>query len=76
MKGKNKISKRLKIRMNDKFRRMVGFMMTQIAKQTKYVKMSFRERIKLFGQKAIDAMIIEYAQLEEKSIFAPLTLKP
>lgn len=51
---------------------MVGLMMKQLAKESKYAQMSFKQGIKKFGEKVIEAMLAEYVQLKKQGIFKPI----
>ena len=69
-KGKDK---GIKIKSNDMLRRVTGIVMNQIAKQDRYAQVSVREGVKRHGQRAVDAVLSELTQLNDKNIFAPVS---
>ena len=58
---------------NDMLRRVTGIVMNQIAKQDRYAQVSVREGVKRHGQRAVDAVLSELTQLNDKNIFAPVS---
>ena len=46
-------------------------MMSQISKSSKHAQVSVKEGIKRFGNKAIETLIKELAQLDNKHTFTP-----
>ena len=72
-KGKTdkKKARKLKVKQNDMFRKVLGTVMTQIARESKHAQVNVREGIKRYGDKAVEAIFKEYAQLNEKGTFEP-----
>ena len=68
---KKKKTKMLKVKQNEMFRKVLGTIMTQIAKASKHAQVNMKEGIKRYGEKAIEAVFKEYAQLDEKDTFKP-----
>ena len=58
--------KKLKIKKNDMFRKVLGMVMTQIARESKHAQVSVKEGIKRYGERAVQTVFNEYAQLDEK----------
>ena len=50
---------------------VTGIMLSQMAKVDKHAQVSVKEGIKCYKQKAIDTVLKEYAQLDNKTIFDP-----
>ena len=65
-------ARKLCLKGSDMFRKAVGITLTQMSKVDKYAQVSVREGIKRHGQKAIDAMMKEFAQLNDKGTFVPV----
>jgi len=63
---------RVNIQTNDVFRKTVGVMMAQLSKEDKYAQVSVSEGIKRHGVKAIEAVLSEYTQLNDRNIFRPM----
>ena len=53
-------------------RRVTGVVMNQMSKQDKYAHVSVKEGIKSHGKRAIDAVLSEFTQLNDKNIFKPV----
>jgi hypothetical protein len=64
--------KRIKLEVKDMFRKVVGVTMTQMASADRYAQVSVKEGIKRYGHKAIEAIMTEYAQLDDRTIFDPM----
>ena len=63
--------KRLNVQSPDMLRKVIGIVMTQMSKHDKYAQVSVKEGIQRHGQKAIDAVLTEYAQLNDRNILEP-----
>ena len=50
-------------------RKVLGTIMTQISKSSKHTQVNVREGIKRYRDRAVEAVIKEYAQLDEKDKF-------
>ena len=68
---KKKRIKKLRLKRNDMFRKVLGTIMNQIAKSCKHAQVNVKEGIKRYGDRAVEAVIKEYAQLDEKGTFEP-----
>ena len=68
---KKKRIKKLRVKQNDIFRKVLGTIMTQIAKSSKHAQVNVKEGIRRYGDRAAKAVIKEYAQLDEKGTFEP-----
>ena len=64
--------KEIQVKLKDTYRRMIGVMMSQISKDGKHAQVSVKEGIKRFGDKAVQALVKELAQLHDKQTFTPL----
>jgi hypothetical protein len=64
--------KKIKLEIKDMFRKVVGVTMAQMAKADKYAQVSVKEGINRYGHKAVEAVMQEYAQLDDRKIFSPL----
>ena len=67
-----KAGKNFKVKVKDMFRRVVALTMTHIKSAAKHEQVSVKEGIRRFGDKTVDAVLTEYAQLNEKNVFAPV----
>ena len=67
-----KTGKKYKVKVRDMFRKVVALTMTQIKSAAKHEQVSVKEGIKRFGDKAINTVLTEYAQLNEKNVFDPV----
>jgi hypothetical protein len=63
--------KRIKLEIKDMFRKVIGITMSQMSKEDRYAQVSVKEGIKRYGHKAIEAVMKEYAQLDDRIIFDP-----
>ena len=63
-------SKCTKLKGNDLYRRIINTTFTQLAKDDKYAQVSVTEGIRRHGEKAIMAVLSEYAQLDDKKVFS------
>ena len=67
----SKGSKTVNMKTDDLYRRTVGTVLTQMAKVDRYSQVSVTEGIKRHGDKAIAAVLTEFAQLNDKNVFKP-----
>ena len=72
MKKLKGLKRKMSVKLNDPYRSMVGVMMSQISKESKNAQVSVKEGIKRFGDKAIQALVVELTQLDDKNTFTPL----
>ena len=63
--------KKTKLNINDTMKNITGIMLSQMTNVDKHAQVSVKKGIKRYGQKAIDAVLNEYAQLDNKTIFDP-----
>ena len=56
-------------------RKVTGIVMNQISKQDRYAQVSVKEGVRRHGQKAVNAVLSEFAQLNDKDIFTPVSAK-
>ena len=70
-KPKHKTSK-INMNTKDMLRNVIGITMTQISKEDRYAHVSINEGIKRHGQKAIDAVLAEFMQLNDQKVFKPV----
>ena len=63
--------KKVNLKTNDLYRRVIGVTMTQMSKEDKYAQVSVNEGIKRHGEKAIAAVLAEFGQLNNKQVFKP-----
>ena len=68
---KRKGGKKTKVKQNDTFRKVLGTIMTQIAKESKHSQVNVTEGIRRYGERAVQAVFNEYAQLDNKDTFVP-----
>jgi len=68
-KVKRILKKKYKVRISDTFRRIVGIIMANVQTASDYEQMSMKKGIKKFGEDAIQAVLAEYAQLDNKEVF-------
>ena len=68
-KVKRKLKKKYKVKISDTFRKIVGIVMTQMQATSDFEQMNMKQGLKMFGQKAVEAVIKEYAQLDMKGVF-------
>ena len=54
------------------FRKLVGSMFSQISKDSKYTQIGMKEGVRRHGDRALDALLFELTQLDEKETFQPL----
>ena len=70
-KAKDKSVKRaLRIKMKDTFRKVVGIVMSHLAK-SEYADVPMRKGLERFGEKAVEAVLKEFAQLDDSNSFEP-----
>ena len=75
-KGKKK-KKKIRIHIKDTYRQVVGAMMANIAKSNttkskgKHAQLNVKQGIDKHGQKAIEAILTEYSQLDDRDVFDP-----
>ena len=67
----NNKQKKVNFQSSNMFSKVVGVVMTQMTKQDKYGQVLVKEGICHHGQWAVDAILAEYAQLNERNIFKP-----
>ena len=60
---------------NDLYRRVIGVTMLQLSKDDKYAQVSIKEGIRRHGDKAVEVVLKEFTQLNDKQVFAPLDAK-
>ena len=63
------MKKRFRVKVRDMFRRVMAITMAHISSATKHDQVSVEEGIRRFGDKAIEAVLSEYAQLNDKNVF-------
>lgn len=68
---KSKVKKKFKVKVRDIFRRVMKITMSHIASASKYDQVSVEGGIKRYGNKAIEAVLSEYSQLNDKNVFRP-----
>ena len=68
---KRRRKKKLKVKQSNTFRKVLGITMTQIAKESKHAQVNVKEGIKRYGDRAVQAVFNEYAQLDNKDTFMP-----
>jgi len=68
-KVKRILRKKYKVKISDTFRRIVGIIMANVQTASDYEQMSMKKGIKKFGEDAIQAVLAEYAQLDNKEVF-------
>ena len=66
---KGKIKRRFKIKVKDMFRKVMAITMAQISAASKHDQVSVEEGIRRYGNKAVEAVLSEYSQLNDKSVF-------
>ena len=71
MKKLKKQRNMMNVALKDTYRRLVGVMMTQVGKDSKYAQVNIKEGIKRYGQKTIEALVKELGQLDDKDTFDP-----
>ena len=64
-----KTGKKYKVKVRDMFQKAVALTMTQIRSAAKHEQVSVKEGTKRFGDKAVNDVLTEYAQLNEKNVF-------
>jgi len=64
-----KIGKKTNVVVKDMFKKIVSITMAHIKSASKHEQVSMKEGIKRYGQAAIQAVLKEYAQLNDKKIF-------
>ena len=70
-KGKDKSLKRaLKIKTKDTFRKVMGIVMAHMPKG-EYKDVSMKEGLERFGEKAVESVLKEFAQLDDSNSFEP-----
>jgi len=57
------------------FRKLVCITITQLSRTEKYVQLSIKEGIRRHGDKALEAVLKEYSQLDDKEMFDPQNAK-
>lgn len=67
----NNTKKKLKLHVSDVYCNVVGITIAQICQHDTYPQVPTRQAIKTHDQRAIDAVIKEYAQLNNDTIFDP-----
>ena len=67
-----KVGKKYKVKVRDMVRKVVALTMTQIKSAAKHEQVSVKEGIRRFGDKAVNTVLTEYAQLNEKNVFDPV----
>ena len=65
----------LNMNTNDLYRRVIGVTMSQLSKDDKYAQVSIKEGIRRHGDKAVEVVLKEFTQLNDKQVFAPLDTK-
>jgi len=71
-KAQRKLRKKYKVSINDTFRRLVRVVMLQMQTGAEFGQMSMREGIKKYGELAIQAVLAEYSQLDNKGVFVDM----
>ena len=56
-----KSQKKIRVKKDDMFRKVLGVIMTQIARESKHAQVSVKEGIKRYGERAVQAVFKEYA---------------
>ena len=69
-KGKSDV---IKIKSNGMLRQLTGIVMNQITKQDQYAQVSVKEGVRRHGQRAIDTIMSEFTQSNNKNIFMPVS---
>ena len=69
-KGKEKS---INMKSKDLYRQVTGILMNQLKEQDKYAQVSVKEGVRRHGQKALDAVMTEFAQLNNKDTFTPMS---
>ena len=66
---KKKLKRRYKLKVRDLFRKAMSITMSQIKAASKYEQVSVEEGLRRFGNKAVEAVLSEYSQLNDKQVF-------
>ena len=62
----------MKLKVKDRYRHTVIMLMRGNKKDDEYAQASLNKRIKRFDNDAIESMMAEYAQIDERDIFDPI----
>lgn len=65
------MKKKFKVKVRDMLRRVMKITMAQIASSSKHDQVSVEEGIRRYRNKAIEAALMEYTQLNDKNVFRP-----
>ena len=60
------------LKIKDKFRHIVSMLMKKNKENDEYAQVILKKGIKKFGDDAINFMMAEYAQIDDKNVFDPL----
>lgn len=70
---KLKRKKKEKMRMfKDTHRKLIGIMMSQLSQDSKYAQVGMKKGLKRYGRKGIEALLKEFAQLNNMDAFSPM----